>query len=97
MMPVDDVLAVIGASAPELAARYGVTRLAVFGSAARGELRPDSDVDVLVEFRESTFDNYMGLKFDLIDLLGRSVDLVTVAALKPRLRERILAEACDVA
>ena len=96
-MPVDDVLAAIGASAPQLAARYGVKRLAVFGSAARGELRSDSDVDVLVEFNEPSFDNYMGLKFDLVDLLGRSVDLVTVAALKPRLRERILAEARDVA
>ncbi len=96
-MPVDDVLVVIGANASQLTSRYQVKRLAVFGSTARGELRPDSDVDVLVEFVEPTFDNYMGLKFDLVDLLGRPVDLVTVAALKPRLRDRILAEARDVA
>ena len=68
----------------ELRKRFGVKSLAVFGSVARGEAGPDSDVDILVEFEgRATFDRYMGLKFFLEDLLGRRVDLVTRKALKP--------------
>ncbi len=75
----------------------GVTRLGVFGSVARGEARPDSDVDVLVELDEHTFDRYMDVKLYLEDLLGRSVDLVLADRIKPRLRERILSEVIDAA
>ncbi len=92
-----DVLSLIIEKAPELAQRYGARRLAVFGSAARGRLGPDSDIDVLVDFAKPSFDDYMDLKFALEDLTGRTVDLVTVTALKPRLRDRILSEARDVA
>ncbi|MDF1543276.1 MAG: nucleotidyltransferase family protein [Anaerosomatales bacterium] len=92
-----DVLRVITESAPDLARRFGARRLAVFGSAARGHLTPDSDIDVLVDFTRPSFDDYMDLKFALEDLTGRSVDLVMVTALKPRLRDRILSEARDVA
>ena len=73
--------------------RLGVRRLGLFGSAVRDELGPDSDVDILVEFEHKSFDNYMDLKFFLENLLGRSVDLVTTEALKPRLKPAILAEA----
>jgi len=74
--------------------RFGVARIGIFGSYARGEEKPESDVDVLVEFRngEKTFDHYMGLKFFLEDLFGRKVDLVMKEAIKPRLREPILSE-----
>ena len=72
---------------------YGVRSLALFGSAARSEATAASDVDLLVEFDNKTFDNYMDLKFFLEDLLGRPVDLVLRDAVKPRLREPILAEA----
>ena len=60
----------------------------------RGEEKPESDVDVLVEFREGekTFDHYMDLKFYLEDIFGRKVDLVMKGAIKPRLREPILSE-----
>ena len=92
-----DVLSLIIEKAPELAQRYGARRLAVFGSAARGRLGPNSDIDVLVDFAKPSFDDYMDLKFALEDLTGRTVDLVTVAALKPRLRDRILSEARDIA
>ena len=79
------------------AAALGVKRLAVFGSAARGELKPGSDVDVLVEFAgPATFDQYMDLKFLLEKLLARRVDLVTRKALKPQLRESIEKEAVYV-
>jgi uncharacterized protein len=92
-----DIVKTIADAAPDYERRFGVRRLAVFGSAASGDLRPDSDVDVLVEFEEPSFDAYMDLKFSLEELTGRLVDLVTVNALKPRLRDRILAEARFVA
>ena len=71
--------------------KYGVKKIGVFGSFARGEGRKDSDIDVLVEFKDSfeTFDNYMELKFFLEDLFGRKVDLVTIEALRPQLKEDI--------
>jgi len=72
---------------------FGVRSLALFGSAARGEARADSDLDFLVEFDKKTFDNYMGLKELLEELFGSPVDLVMRTALKPRLREPILADA----
>jgi len=82
----------------EIAARFGVRRLAIFGSASRAELTLDSDIDVLVEFEGSaTFEQFMDLKFYLEDLLERPVDLVTVKALRPELRPAIEAEAIDVA
>lgn len=49
----------------ELRERFSVTRIGVFGSFARGEERPDSDVDILVELAEPTFDHFMDLKFRL--------------------------------
>lgn len=72
--------------------KYGVKKLGFFGSFARGEERKDSDIDVLVEFKDGfeTFDNYMELKFFLEELFERKVDLVTVEALRPQLKEDIL-------
>jgi len=65
---------------------------------ARGEASARSDLDVLVDFEgPATFDGFMGLKFFLEDTLGVKVDLVTRAALKPRLRERVESEARRVA
>ncbi|MDG6244935.1 MAG: nucleotidyltransferase family protein [Methanolobus sp.] len=74
--------------------RFGVKKVGVFGSFARGEAQGDSDVDILVEFEEGqkTFGNYMELKFYLEELFGREVDLVIETAIKPRLREHILKE-----
>jgi len=78
----EDVVSTIRANRQALK-RYGVKSLALFGSAARGELRKRSDVDVLVQFDQATWANYIGLKFYLEDLLGRDVDLVTPKAIKP--------------
>jgi predicted nucleotidyltransferase len=73
--------------------RRGVVRAGVFGSVARGEDTPDSDVDFLVEFEEGrTLLDLSGLRLDLIDLLERDVDVATPASLHPRLRDQILAE-----
>lgn len=80
-----------------LAARYGVTRLALFGSTARDAARADSDVDILVAFDgPATSDRYFGVQFFLEDLLGRPVDLVTEKALRPELRPYIEKEAVHV-
>jgi len=78
--------------------RLGVTRLALFGSVQRGAARPDSDVDVLVEFRpgEKTYKRFFALAELLEEILGRRVELVTPEALSPFLKQRILAEASDV-
>jgi uncharacterized protein len=80
-------LELLARSKPILAARYGVARLALFGSAARDAARPTSDLDVLVTFDgPATADRYFGVQFYLEDLLGRPVDLVTDRALRPELR-----------
>jgi len=76
----------------------GVRRLALFGSVARGEARPDSDVDLLVEFApgQKSFDRFLALSELLEQLLGHPVELVTTEALSPFLGPHILAEAADV-
>ncbi|MDO8704772.1 MAG: nucleotidyltransferase family protein [Sulfuricaulis sp.] len=80
-------LALLSQRRDEIAKKFAVKHLALFGSTARGEAREDSDVDVLVEFDgPATFDGYMGLKSYLEELLGRKVDLVTESGLKPRAR-----------
>ena len=73
-----------------IARRFGARQMALFGSAARDELRPNSDVDVLVDFDgPSTADGYFELKDHLEQLLGRPVDLVTSKGLKPRARQHV--------
>ena len=74
--------------------KFHVKKIGIFGSFARNEENETSDIDILVEFDPGfkTFDNYMELKYFIEDVFGRSVDLVTVAALKPQLKENILRE-----
>ncbi|ADO44428.1 DNA polymerase beta domain protein region [Hydrogenobacter thermophilus TK-6] len=81
-----------------LAEKFGVKEIAIFGSYARGEESSESDVDILVDFKEGykTFDNYMDLKFYLEELLGKRVDLVIKSAVKPRLKTSIFEEAVYV-
>ncbi len=76
----------------------GVSKLALFGSIARGEEAPDSDVDLLVEFdRRVGLFHFVHVKLYLEEILGRRVDLVTTDALHPALRNRILGEAVHAA
>ncbi len=75
---------------PELKARFGVTRLALFGSTARDTAAGNSDVDILVAFDgPAASKRYFGVQFYLEDLLGCPVDLVTEKGLRPELRPSI--------
>src|SRR3954468_29749 len=92
-----DVIRALAASKAELAARYGVTDLAVFGSVVRDAAREGSDVDVLVSFDgPATSARYFGVQFFLEDLLRCPVDLVTDKALRPELRPHVEREAVHV-
>jgi len=77
---------------PELEDRYKVKKIGIFGSYARGEQRKTSDLDILVEFSEPIGWEFVDLKEYLESILDMKVDLVTVRALKPQLKDRILQE-----
>lgn len=80
----------------DLCRRYQVRELSLFGSAVRGEMRPDSDVDLLVEFLPNAdvgLVEHAGLMLELQRLIGRKVDLVSKRGLKPRIRSSVLRDA----
>ena len=78
----------------DVAARHGARNVRLFGSTARGEARPDSDIDLLVEMdADRSLLDFVGLGQDLEALLAHKVDVLTDASLHPALRDRILAEA----
>ncbi|MFZ0788307.1 MAG: nucleotidyltransferase family protein [Chromatiaceae bacterium] len=81
----------------ELARRFGVTDLALFGATVRDAAREGSDVDILVTFDgPATSERYFGVQFYLEDLLGCPVDLVTDKALRAELRPYVEREAVRV-
>ncbi|HEX4955530.1 MAG TPA: nucleotidyltransferase family protein [Thermoanaerobaculia bacterium] len=91
----DAALQILSQGRGELARDFRVVSLGVFGSVARNEAGPGSDVDVLVELAPQAHLGLFGfvrLKRRLEDLLGCRVDLVTPDALRPQLRQRILGE-----
>ncbi len=93
----DHVLSLLNAHRHEIE-RFGVTSLRLFGSVARGEASEDSDVDLLVSFREApSFSGYMKLRIFLEDLLGAKVDLVTESGLRERVRPFVEKDAIRVA
>jgi predicted nucleotidyltransferase len=93
----EDAIATLHELMPQVRRDFGVRRMALFGSTARGEAQDASDLDVLVEFEgEPTFLSFMGLKVFLEDQVGRKVDLVTPDALKPRMRPVVERDAVDV-
>jgi hypothetical protein len=80
----------------EICRRYQVRELSVFGSAVRGDMRPDSDIDLRVEFepdaRIGLFE-FAGMEEELAALVGRKVDLVSKRGFKPRVRPYVLRDA----
>ena len=85
----EEALAYLHEAIRRHAREYGVRRIGIFGSVARGQVSKPSDLDVLVDFENPTFDHYMDLKFELEDRFGISVDLVMAETLKERLRPAI--------
>jgi predicted nucleotidyltransferase len=76
----------------EIKTRFSVSRIGLFGSFARDVTTPASDIDILIEFINPTYDNYMDLKFFLEDLFQGPVDLVMLDTIKPRLKPYISQE-----
>lgn len=91
------ILEMLHQQIPSLTERYGVETLEVFGSYVRDEQRKDSDLDILVTFREApSLLTYISIENQLSDLLGVKVDLVMKDSLKPNIGRRILQEAVPV-
>ena len=95
LMNCEQVLATLRAHKPTLKA-VGVVHLSLFGSTARGDRRPDSDVDLLAAFdqtRPISLLDVAGIEIQLAELLGQPVDLIEEGTLKPRVRRTVEAEA----
>jgi predicted nucleotidyltransferase len=85
-----------GAALTEVCRRYGVKELSLFGSAARGEMRTDSDIDLMVEFEPGIrigLIRFEDFAEELTALIGRKVDLVTKRGLKPWVRSEVVKDA----
>lgn len=77
-----------------LAGAHGATRVRIFGSVVRGQARPESDLDFLVDLEPGrSLLDLIAIKQDLEDLLGRAVDVVTEAAVSPYMRDEVVREA----
>jgi predicted nucleotidyltransferase len=91
----DQVIAALREHEPELKAA-GVLRLSLFGSTARGDRRPDSDIDLLAAFDDSkriSLLDVAGIEIQISEFLGQKVDLVEEGTLKARVQECVEAEA----
>jgi len=80
-----------------IAGRYGATNIRIFGSTARGEGGPESDIDLLIDLEHGrSLLDLIAIKQDLQDLLGCEVDVVTEAAISPLIRDEILNQAVNI-
>ena len=92
-----ETLDILARLKPDLVKRFGITRLALFGSTVRDEAKPGSDIDIVVCFDgPATSEKYFGVQFYLEDELGHPVDLVTDKAMRAELRPFIEREAVNV-
>ncbi|MGB9940382.1 nucleotidyltransferase family protein [Methanosarcina sp.] len=90
-------MAILRHHLPEISRKYKVSYLGIFGSYVRGEQKPESDLDILVEFEEAPgFFEYIQLEDYLSEILGVKVDLVMKSALKPAIGKHILEEVIAV-
>jgi predicted nucleotidyltransferase len=93
----EEILQTLQGYLPELKQKYGVKSLGVFGSYVRGENKPRSDLDLLVEFEQApTLFEFVRLERHLAEIVGVKVDLVMKSALKPEIGKNILAELVPV-
>ena len=92
MKSIETINEILNKYKSDLADKYNVKEIGIFGSYARGEQRKTSDLDVLVEFSEPIGWEFVDLKEFLESILGMKVDLVTIGALKPQLKDNILQE-----
>ena len=77
--------------------RHNIRRVSLFGSVVRGDAGEDSDVDILVQIDEDiSLLDFIGIKLEIEEALGRKVDLVEHSAIKPLLREKILSELVEI-
>lgn len=94
----DSLLKLFAEHKTALQEKFQVESLAVFGSVSRGSASPESDIDILVRYRETPgLFAFLDLKRYLEEIIGRPVDLVTEGALKKQLKEHILHEAINIA
>jgi len=89
MFSKDEILKIINSQMERLKADFSVNQMGLFGSVVRGEITAHSDIDILVDLDEPTFDHYMDLKFYLQELFKTEVDLVMKDTIKPRLKSAI--------
>jgi len=78
-----DIIKILKNHKSTIEKKYSVKKIGIFGSYAKGKQTKSSDIDIIVEFNNPTFDNFMDLIFYLEDLYGREVDLVTLNGLSP--------------
>lgn len=90
MRSLNEIKRTISSHRPFLEKTYGVRRIGIFGSYAHGTQTDGSDIDILVELDRTLGWDFVDLKAYLEDLLGKEVDLVTINALRPRIKESIL-------
>ena len=97
MSTIAEIKSLLAGKKEELRRGYQVSRIGVFGSSARGEARPGSDIDILVEFASPIgLFKFIELEEHLSNLLGAKVDLVSRKALKPAMGKQILEEVVQV-
>jgi uncharacterized protein len=93
-MGIDELLKAYRNDILRLAERHGARNVRVFGSVARGDARPESDVDLLIDLEEGrSLLDHAQLQVDLELLLNRKVDVVSARGLRPRIRDRVLRDA----
>ena len=92
MTSIDEIRLVLRECLPEIREKYGVTSIGVFGSFARGDAGPDSDIDIIVELGRPIGWELVDLSDYLESRLHHKVDLVIKRALHPLIRDAILAE-----
>lgn len=96
-MKVEEIIKIKSSEIRQIAERHGASNIRLFGSVVRGEAKPESDVDFLIDVLAETSPWFpVGLIQDLEKLLGRRVEIVTERALNKDLREKVLREAVPV-